>query len=223
MISKERKFIFIHNFKTGGTSIEKKLGHFDILDRDVQDHRTIRDIEQLTNRSDYFRRSLYAIKIGKLQASISNLRAAVFPELTRREYETFYKFTFVRNTWARLYSWFANIMKDDVLRQAYGICSLNYSYEQFLVEKLNHKTFSQLYFITDSHGNIPMDFIGRFENLQSDFNTVCDKLKIEDSDLPKLLVRKYSHYSENYTPKTKDLVYNHYKEEINYFNFEYGE
>ncbi|RLD27576.1 MAG: hypothetical protein DRI75_09180 [Bacteroidetes bacterium] len=54
MISKEQKFIFIHNFKTGGTSIEKKLGHFESLERDVQDHHTIRDIELLTNRNYFF-------------------------------------------------------------------------------------------------------------------------------------------------------------------------
>ncbi len=68
-----------------------------------------------------------------------------------------------------------------------------------------------------------MNFIGRFENLQEDFNIVCDHLKIEDPTLPKMLVRNYGHYTENYTPETKELVYTMYKEEIDYFEFEFGE
>ena len=95
--------------------------------------------------------------------------------------------------------------------------------KRFLSEVINANTFSQWHFITDSKGNVPLDFIGRFENLQQDFNKVCDRLQIEDSQLPKLLVRQYGHYTEKYTDKTKDLVYRLYRTEIDYFNFEFGE
>jgi Sulfotransferase family len=223
MISKEKKFIFIHNFKTGGTSIEKKLGLFDVLERDVQDHRTIREIELLTQRGHFFRKSLYALKIGKPKASVHNFKTALFPELTKTQYNEFYKFSFVRNTWSRLYSWYANMMKDDVLRLAFGIKDRGFTYEEFLNEKIDHSTFSQLYFLTDSTGKVPMDFVGRFENLQEDFNTVCSHLGIDDPALPKLLVRNYGQYTDGYTAKTKDLVHQLYQEEIAYFGFEYGE
>lgn len=83
MISKEKKFIFIHNFKTGGTSIEKKLGHFDTLQRDVQDHRTIKDIELLTNRSFFLKKSAYALKIGKPKSALKNLKIRSFRNLLR--------------------------------------------------------------------------------------------------------------------------------------------
>ena len=112
-------------------------------------------------------------------------------------------------------------MKDELLRNAYGIEDSNFTYEQFLQEKIDHSTFSQLYFLTDSTGKVPMDFVGHFENLQEDFNTVCAHLGIDDPTLPKLLVRNYGHYTDGYTPKTKDLVYQLYKDEITYFGFEY--
>jgi len=223
MISKTDKFIFIHNFKTGGTSIEKKLGHFNNLKRDVQDHRTIREIERLTDRTWHLRLFLYSMKKGKFKSFGRHLKAAGFPELTKAEFNSFYKFSFVRNSWARMYSWYANIMKDELHRQQYGITSDSFTYKEFLKEKIDHCTFSQLYFLQNKRGDVPMDFIGRFENLQEDFDKVCEQLKIEDSTLPKLLVRKYGHYTDNYDNETKDLIYKFYKEEIDYFGFEYGE
>lgn len=223
MISKEKQFIFIHNFKTGGTSIEKKLGHFDTLSIDVQDHRTLREIELLGNRYHFFRLSVHAFRKLRLRAGAKYFRSCLLPELTRREFDSYYKFTFVRNTWSRLYSWYYNILKDDRLRALYNIETADYSFEDFIKHKVNHQTFSQLYYLKDSSGRINMDFIGRFENLQDDFNTVCKRLQIEDSQLPKLLHTKYDSYTSNYTEETRKMVQELYSEEIAYFGFTFGE
>jgi len=223
MISKEQKFIFVHNFKTGGTSIEKKLGHFDELKTDVQDHRTLSEIEALSDRGQHFRKCLHAFRKGKANRSVFWLRTAIWPELSRKEFDSFYKFTFVRNSWSRMYSWYANVMKDPHMRAIYKIDDDNYSYLKFLQEKVDHSSFSQLHFIKNRNGNVNMDFIGRFERLQEDFNVVATHLGIEDSELPTLLMRKYGHYSDNYDERTKDLIGELYKEEIDYFGFEFGE
>ncbi len=222
MISKERKFIFIHIHKTGGTSIEKKLGHFNTLVRDVQDHRTLAEIETLTDRNFYFRKFLYSIKKGKPQLAKKNLSGFFSPPITQKEYDTFFKFSFVRNTWGRMYSWYANVMRDPLHRESYGITDPNYSMQSFLTEKINPQTFSQLHFLKDRQGNVPMDFIGRFENLQADFNHIAQQIGLEDSELPRLLISNNAHYTEFYDEATKDLVHELFREEIDFFKFEYG-
>ncbi len=222
MISKDREFIFIHNFKTGGTSIENKLGHFDSLAVDVQDHRSLSEIQMLTQRGRYLKLSLYALKRGKPDRFAANLKLAASPELTAQEFARFYKFTFVRNTWDQVHSWYRNIMRDQRMRTKFAIPSEDYSFLEFLKHKMNHERFSQLNHIVNLDGKVTMDFIGRFTHLQEDFNTVCEHLSIEDTQLPELLVKKHDSYTKHYTPETINLVHKLYKEEIAYFKFEFG-
>ena len=222
MISREHKTIFVHIQKTAGTSMEKKLGLFDKPYRGVQDHRKIRDYEQLPYRRKSLRRCWNNFKRGNFSRSYKYANNFVFPELTEDEYQEFYKFTFIRNSWARIYSWYAACIRDEIIRGNLGIsgeCSLNF----FIRNKMKHRYFNQMSFITDSKGNIPMDFIGRFDNLYQDFAKVCGEIGLQDSELPELGVSGNKHYSHYYDNETKDLVYKLYKEEIHYFKFEFSE
>jgi len=223
MISKEHRCIYIHIPKTAGTSIEKKLGHFETLKQNIQDHRTVAEIELLTDRKQHLKNSLYSLKLGKWNRAPLHARNALTPQLTEKEFQEYYKFSFVRNSWSRMYSWYRNVLKDDFHRRKYNIVDPNYSFEEFIKTKVDPNRFSQLYYLTNKKGNVNMDFIGRFENLNADFKKVAGKLDLEDSHLPKLLMWQYNHYTEFYNATTKDLVYKLFKDEIDYFNFEYGE
>ena len=122
-----------------------------------------------------------------------------------------------------MYSWYANVMRDPLHRKALKIEDSNYSFASFLKEKVNPDKFSQMYFLKDRKGNIPMDFIGRFENLEEDFAKVCRELGLEDTTLPNLLVSKSRNYKDVYDQETRDIVYHQYREEIDYFRFSFGD
>lgn len=59
-----------------------------------------------------------------------------------------------------------------------------------------------------------IDFLLRFESLDEDFKSVCKKLAIPYSCLPKRNSSTRSHYSTYYDEELKEIVNKKFKEEI---------
>lgn len=225
MISHNHQCIFVHIPKTAGTSIEKKLGLFEEVDRGVQDHRSIREIEPLelnpvnifdqkSNHYLYERTKFYVKKMVKKMPSDS---------VTYEQYRSYFKFTVVRNPWSRAVSWFRNVMVFEVHRKKFNV-SEDCTFEQFITENPNNWALRpQTYWYLDRKGNNPMDFIGKFENLREDFEIIGNKIGLEDSQLPQLLKGNKYNYTQYYDNKLVDKVRTMYRDEIDFFNYEFGE
>lgn len=80
----------------------------------------------------------------------------------------------------------------------------------------------QLEWMTDETGRIAVDFIGRFENLQADFDTVCDAIRMDRRPLPhKNRSRESRGYRSYYDSETKNIVERIFKPDIEFFGYEF--
>lgn len=168
MLSNQLKVIFIHIPKVAGQSIEKCfLEHHEISWQ-------ARSALLLKENSDPGKGPP---RLAHLTANEYVLHGYVSP----KEFADYFKFSFVRNPWARLvseYKWRGYHRKwsfRDWLNNAFP--------QPGWTDNWRH-VMPQYDYLFDSEGNCLVDFIGRFENLKDDFNIVRDQVGVKLPDLP---------------------------------------
>ena len=147
-----------------------------------------------------------------------HIHASRAKKLYREHWDGYFKFSFVRNPWDLLVSW-------------YNFKNVTLDFKSFLTEyEFDYrgrwwwpKSLFYTDFLLQQDGTELVDFIGRFENLQEDFNVVCDKIGIPRQDLPHARKSKHKHYTEYYDDETRQIVAEKYAKDIEYFGYEFGE
>lgn len=206
MINYKNKFIFIHIPKCGGTSVESTLFI-------PASQRTAKDLWMFPNK----------YQSGGLQhLKAIHIREEVGPTI----FDDCFKFSFVRNPWDKLvsqYHYTVHVRED--LRKWIGINSDD-SFQKYikrLIESEVHVQWDHQYkFLYDLDGNKMVDFIGKLENYQEDFNIVCDKIGVPRQKLPHQNKTKHKHYTEYYDDETRDIVAKKYSKDIELFSYKFG-
>jgi hypothetical protein len=121
-------------------------------------------------------------------------------------YESSFKFAFVRNPWDRLVSLYRHrieIIKDTL--PDFDTWVREYLGDVPPVGPYNVRGLSQANCQVDW---IPkdIDFIGRYERIQDDFNLVCDQIGINRQQLPRILKTKHKPYYKYYDDSLKELI-----------------
>jgi hypothetical protein len=156
------------------------------------------------------------------------------------EFESLFKFTFVRNPYERIVS-----------EYRYRNYFHHHSFADFVQNKLPkpgwddkyRHVMSQYDMLYGPDGKLLIDFVGRFENLQGDFDEVCRRLGIENSALPhrnksdkksRNLKRRFRnvlfrngenskrHYTEFYDDETRAAVEKLYHKDIEAFGYRFS-
>ena len=201
MISKKRKFVFVHISKTGGLSIRNVLRKFS-------------DTE---------------IKGWPTKPSHSKYR-----EYARDlDLSKYYVFSCVRNPWDRLVSMYS------YWRRETGAHPHNHGIDQ-LTREVGFKDWiehigkidtssedfrhiqNQCDWLENDKGEIKLDKIVRFEQIDQGFTGVCADLGIEGRKLPHRNRSKHKDYRTYYDERTRETANRMFSRDIREFGYGFG-
>lgn len=135
--------------------------------------------------------------------------------LTPDEYKSYFKFAFVRNPFDRLVSVWKYAMKWSKEN--------GHSHEEFPSFNEWIKTPHQMYKYGDQYTFVKgCNFIGKLENIQCDFNFICDRIGIQRVELPVTNRTEHKHYTKYYNEESISIVKHRYSNDIKHFNYEFG-
>ncbi len=207
MISHKYKYIFLHIPKTGGTSIEYALNQYN----DTGNTNIISLGGDLYNKNDIRHKHLLLKGYRRKYSDI------------RENIEEYYKFTIIRNPWDRIASHYRYFKKRDFDYKGSFEGFVNYFCKKIHNRGWKYRDFAPIVDFITLNGALAVDFIGRFENLQQDFDIICDKIGISKQELPHINKTKNKHYTEYYDEETRSIVAKKYAKDIEYFGYEFGE
>jgi hypothetical protein len=138
--------------------------------------------------------------------------------ISTKDFDNYYKFTFIRNPWCRIVSIY-HYLGYDIM------CDFEYFVSKYYNTLFrNHHWFlkPQIEFL-NIENKISVDFIGRYERVQQDFNKICDFLEIERTVLPERnkSIKKYSDYRDYYNSTTIDKIFKMYRIDIQTFSYDF--
>ncbi|OGF24911.1 hypothetical protein A2331_06105 [Candidatus Falkowbacteria bacterium RIFOXYB2_FULL_34_18] len=195
--SHSHKFIFIHVYKVAGSSMESVLNKYE-------------------PRYVYFIKKIYR----KLGWNISDHITAM--ELRNKInvniFNNYFKFAFVRNPFDWQVSLFCFARKNKKHHQHEMINKM--TFDEYIDWRVNNEIHLQKNFVCSENGEVLVDFIGRYENIQNDFEKICKTIGIEKIKLPHTNISNHKPFMDYYNEKTKKMVYDAFGEDFKMFNYE---
>jgi hypothetical protein len=208
-----RKVIFLHIYKTGGTSITHAL------------------LSQLSPAEKIIGRIAQG---GVLPLPQWRLQACTLPPhptarelreiLPPRVFDTCFKFAFVRNPWSLQLSLFRHVRRSPTHHQHNIFAAFPdfNAYIEWIGSLPNGRHRVQCDFVMDEVGKPMVDFIGRFENLTQDFAAIANQFGWR-ANLPHFNKSDEDpNFRKYYTTRSRDIVAALHRADIDTFGYDFG-
>lgn len=202
LISHSKKFIFIHVFKVAGSSVRESLSSYCYPSTFQKIKNKLLKIQQVES-SDFD----HHIKGPDLRFKL--------PEYI---FNSYFKFGFVRNPWDWQVSLYHFTQQNPEHFQHDLVKKM--TFEDYIEWRVEEAKCTQKEFLYDRSGNQLVDFVGRIENINEDFQYICDKIGVKNK-LKHTNKSVHQDYRKMYSGHTFDLINKTYAEEINLFGYDF--
>lgn len=205
LISHKHKFIFIHIYKNAGTSISTAL------------------LPLLANKLQrYANRQLKKVGISYIAEqpfATHSTASDIILTIGEEKFQSYFSFAIVRNPWDWQVSLYKYMLKNSTHHQHQLVAEFR-DFEDYLNWRCTEEVRLQKDFIYSRSGKLLVNFVGKFETLDKDFQSICRHIGVT-ATLPKVNVSNNIPYQEFYTEKTKELVRSVFEPDISLFNYSF--
>ena len=205
ILSHSKKFIFVHLYKTGGTSIRRCL----------EKHDSAYKIHHWA-KSKLTSKPVFNSPIAHKHATARTIRETVGAEV----FDRYFSFCFVRNPWAWQVSLYHYVLKDHSHDQ-HDLFKSFQGFDEYLAWRCDGNVQFQKDYLVDDQDKQIVEFVGRMENLDQDFQTICEKLRLDLPALPHLNQSVSKNYRSFYNPQAEAMLAEAFKPDIDFLGYEF--
>ena len=219
IISHRKRFVFVHIYKTGGTTVTPRLLPYARLRERIASYYLTRYPVKLLNvalgiqdRGNAWINGLHK------HASAAQVKAYLGEETYRR----YFSFAFVRNPYDWLVSLYHYIGQHRLHREHRQASAM--SFEDFVRREISRGAPRQSDFITED-GQLIVDYVGSLERLGESVSEIFARIglpALAEQELPrKNPSQRREDYMSYYSAGLRDAVYDYYRRDFELFGYEY--
>ena len=205
ILSHSQKFVFVHLYKTGGTSVRRCLEKYDAA---YKIHHWAKS--KLTSKP------VFNSRIAHKHATAQTIRETIGAEV----FDQYFSFCFVRNPWAWQVSLYHYVLKDPSHNQ-HELFKGFQGFDEYLDWRCDGNVQFQKDYLVDGQNKQIVKFIGRMENLDEDFQTICETLGLSLPAPPHLNQSVSEGYRSFYSQRAEAMLAEAFKPDIDFLGYQF--
>ncbi len=144
--------------------------------------------------------------------------------LQQDELASLFTFGFVRDPYSWMYSWYRYRQRDQLSNPSHrhhNRYAGNKSFDEFMLSYNEGQIFmKQSDFLYSHSGEKLVDFVGRYETLQDDFDAICQRLNLPCVQLPSINVsHNKSSRADAINSRSRAIINDHFKRDFELFGY----